>query len=195
MELLLAHARRVFVLHSNTAVTAPVFSPRTLATAGQRMDVVARAAMYALWDTGAPRSDTLFIAVLNGPPNNPLALYFSPFPISPSEERIGAEILKALSGAHEHIIMEQASTEAVVTKVKKSGFRVVLLIENGREINSVNFSASEKYAFVVGDQIGFPASLLRKLRDLADFEVSLGPRSYLAEHCIAFIHEVLDAAH
>lgn len=198
MELLLREKSfpRVFVLYSNTGVTAPIFSERSLATSGGRMDVVARCAIYALWDLGSkPRRDTVFIAVLNGPPSPPLALYFYPAAVSLSESAVGLEILKAMRGESSSVSVERAGILELVRRLKDTGYKIVLLIEDGEDIKNIRFSPSEKYAFILGDHIGFPVDVLRELRRNADLEVSIGRTPYLASHCIAFVNDWLDRVH
>ncbi|QOJ78189.1 hypothetical protein IG193_05250 [Infirmifilum lucidum] len=193
MELLLAGYRRLFILFSNTGVTAPVFSEKTLATEGGRMDVVARGAMYAIWDTERPREDTAFIAVLNGPPNPPLTLVFRPTRISLSEVSIGAEILRALRGESKLINIVRLDILSLLGIVKRLGFLLVLLIEGGEDIASFSMPLDGKITFILGDHIGFPVSLLKSLEGVVDARLSLGRVSYLGSHCIAFVNEILDA--
>ncbi|MEZ0345050.1 MAG: hypothetical protein ABWK01_00635 [Infirmifilum sp.] len=195
MELLLDSETysRVFILFSNTAATAPVFSEWTLTTEGGRMDVVARSALYALWDTkNAPRRNTLFIAVLNGPPNPPVSIYIPPFPVELSETAIGLEILKTMKGLPAKILLERAGLTDLIEKLQ-GRYRLTLLIENGVDIKNTDITPREKHAFIIGDHIGFPPDILKELRRTVDLQVSIGPLSYLASHCIAFINEWLDA--
>ncbi len=193
MEFLLTGYRRLFILFSNTGVTAPVFSEKTLATEGGRMDVVVRGAMYAIWDTGRPREDTAFIAVLNGPPAPPLTLVFRPAHVPLSEAFIGAEILRALKGDSTLIDVVRLDMLSLLGIVKRLGFLLVLLIEDGEDIAKFSIPSNSKIAFILGDHIGFPAPLLESLKRVVDARLSLGRVSYLGNHCIAFVNEVLDA--
>jgi len=188
--------RRVFVLHSNTGVTAPVFTEETLATRGGRMDVVARAFISALWDTTSPRRDTLFIAVLHGPPHPPVALYMDSsctFARRPGERDVAATILSALRGEESCAATRKQGTLEVIRALRSEGFRAHLLVEDGEDLKRARLSSS-RMVFVLGDHIGFPQELLAKLRLECDIAISLGKRPYLASHCIAYVHEVLDRA-
>lgn len=158
------------------------------------MDVVARSLISALYDIGRPRGDTLFIAVLHGPPKPPLAVYLKPWGQlgrKPSEKEAGAQLLQVLKGAqaglHE---VKQERTVEVVRSLKKQGYRVLLLLEEGKDIENVHLG--ERAAFVLGDHIGFPVEVQRDLEAECDEVVSLGKTSYLASHCILYIHEFLD---
>ncbi|MGC9107604.1 MAG: hypothetical protein ACP5IE_05375 [Infirmifilum sp.] len=196
MELLLGGKlpKRVFVLFSSTGVTAPSFSEKDYTTAGGRMDVVARSAIYALWDLkDTIREDSYFIAVLNGPPDPPLTLLFEPFPVVPSETTIIKEILRGMQGLSRAVKAQRAGIFEVVQWLRRNGYKVVLLVEDGVDISKITISPGEKYAFILGDQIGFPADVVRELRRKAHFTVSLGTTSYLASHCIAFVNEWLDS--
>jgi tRNA (pseudouridine54-N1)-methyltransferase len=193
---MLSSYKRVFVLHSNTGVTAPVFTEETLATQGGRMDVVARAYISALWDMTPPRSDTLFVAVLHGPPNPPAALYIGSscgFTRRPGEKDVAAIILRALRGEEGCAALRRQGTLEVVQALRSKDFRVYLLSEDGENLENLRLS-SLRLAFVLGDHIGFPRKLLARLRSECDSTLSLGRRPYLASHCIAYVHEVLDRA-
>jgi len=193
---MLASYRRVFVLHSNTGATAPVFTEETLATYGGRMDVIARVFISAIWDTTSPRRDTLFVAVLHGPPNPPAALYIDSscrFVRRPGERDVAAVILRALRGEEGCVALIKQGTLEAVRALKSEGFQVHLLVEDGEDLENFRLHAS-RLAFVLGDHIGFPKDLLTKLKSECDSALSLGRKSYLASHCIAYIHEVLDRA-
>lgn len=185
---------RVFVVFSNTAATAPVFTVSTLATLGGRMDVVARSLINALWDLESQRFNTLLVALLNGPPNPPLGLYAWRVPAGGkrSEGFFGGLILEALSGKKvDGLLVEKgARLVDVVSLLKGAGYPVYLLDENGLSYANVNLE--EPVAFVLGDHIGIPADLLRQVTRLVDGVISIGRTPYLTSHCIAFVHELLD---
>ncbi|MEM0093008.1 MAG: hypothetical protein QW753_01405 [Thermofilum sp.] len=186
--------KRVFVLHSNTGVTAPTFTEASLATEGGRMDVVARSLISALYDTGRPRRDTLFIAVLHGPPTPPLAIYLRPWlqaERKPSEREAGAHLLRVLKGAKAHASeVKREETIEAVRSLKKLGYRIHLMLERGDDIRGVRLE--EGNVFVLGDHIGFPEEVQEELESECDEVISLGKVSYLASHCILYLHEILD---
>lgn len=187
-------AKRIFILHSNTGVTAPSFSETTLTTEGGRMDVVARSLISALYDTSSPRQDTLFIAVLHGPPTPPLSLYLRPLPQlkrKPSEREVAALLLQALKKPDARTLeVKREKTTEVVSALRNQGYRVHLLVEEGSDVRDVSFS--DKNAFVLGDHIGFSPKVQRELEQVCDVTLSLGRISYLTSHCILYIHELLD---
>jgi len=160
------------------------------------MDVVARSLISALWDTNSPRRDTLFVAVLHGPPNPPLALYVRSseiFTRRPGEKDVASMILSALRGEKRAAALRKEGTLEVVRALKDEGFRVYLLVEDGEDVGRVGLDCSRS-AFVLGDHIGFPQELLARLRRECDVALSLGRKPYLASHCIAYVHEILDRA-
>lgn len=161
------------------------------------MDVVSRAAMAALLDLeNKKREDTVFIAVLMGPPNPPRIISITPSDVARvkkvSEEEIGAILLERLRRPPS--VEERRDILDLVDELYKEGFRVHLLIEDGTDIEhcvkSGRFS-QERLAFVIGDHIGFPNELVKEIEKKA-YPISLGKRSYLASHCIMYLNEVLD---
>ena len=86
--------------------------------------------------------------------------------------------------------VKRESTLDVVKSLKRRGYRLYLLIEDGEDIGEVVLEPN--CAFILGDQVGFPSELEETLRSLCHNSVSLGRRSYLASHCIMYLHEMLD---
>lgn len=158
------------------------------------MDVVARSLISALYDTGKPRENTLFIAVLHGPPTPPLSLYIRPsgsLRQKPSEKEAGLLLLELLKRVEDRVVeARREETVDVVKNLKKQGFTVHLLLEKGADVSAARFST--RNAFVIGDQIGFPPKVQKELESVCDEVISIGKLSYLASHCILYLHELLD---
>lgn len=181
--------KRVFILYSTTAVTAPIFTCKTLATRGGRMDVVIRAAIYALCDATPCRKDTLYIAHLGGPPRPPRQLFLDKNCLGKSlgEKEVCRIILEKLSKSNSYysfleLIGELAERAEIIT-----------MHERGRDIVDVNWSTliQRPLVFVVGDHRGFPPNeenyLLKHTLPL-----SIGSTPYLASHVVAYVNEVID---
>ncbi|RLE61028.1 MAG: hypothetical protein DRJ35_01610 [Thermoprotei archaeon] len=197
LDLFSSGFKRIFILYSNTGVTAPTFSPRSLATLGGRMDVVSRAAIGAFLDLkNRIREDVVFIAVLMGPPDPPRIIYIDPSDMSKvknlSEEEMGNIILEQLRKTP--TVEEKQDIIDLVDMLYKNGFKVYLLIEDGTDIEHYIKSghlSQKKLAFIIGDHIGFPNDLVKQLTRKS-YPVSLGKKSYLASHCVIFLNEILD---
>jgi len=180
--------RRIYVLFSSTGVTEPVFTSRSLATQGGRMDVVARAALYSLMDIEKCRSDALFIAHLQGPPSPPKQVYIDCRKIHGRSEKEIGEVIKneLVRGVYTDI-----SFIHLVNIIREKS-EVYLLHEGGVDISRIDLEAeSSASTFIVGDQIGFPQRLERELFSLCK-PVSIGRKVYLASHVILYLNEFLD---
>lgn len=182
--------KRVFIIYSSTGATEPVFTEKTLATLGGRMDVVARTAFYALHDVKPCRPDTLFIAHLEGPPSPPRQVYIdcNSSAKMPVGERDMGRLLRILLETQES---RSAFTGLVDLLRRKTA--VYTLHESGEDIARVLKRPSLPAAFILGDQKGFPRiyedHLLRYTTP-----ISIGPRPYLASHVAAFVNEWLDSS-
>jgi len=183
---------RVFILYSSTAVTAPVFKCKSLATTGGRMDVVARTLTYAICDVRPCRQDTLFIAHLEGPPRPPRQLFFDGDLLEePLSEGRVCRLL--LSGLSEDKGGSLGFAELVGILMGKAS--VFTMHERGLDIGDVEWRAVAKkpLAFILGDHRGFPpyieGFLLRRTQS-----ISIGPTPYLASHVAAYVNEFIDRA-
>ncbi|AGT35200.1 MAG: hypothetical protein QXX32_03920 [Thermofilum sp.] len=185
---------RIYIVYSNTAVTAPVFTPESMATAGGRMDVVARSILYALYDQIEQRGDTLFIGLLNGSPRPPVALYAWRLSLqNRSELEVGEAIRRALSGERlDGIEVENGARITDILETVRKTHRVYLLDESGMHFSHFTFTG--KNAFILGDHIGIPAWIISSIENMLDGAVSLGKKPYLTSHCIAFLNELMDRA-
>ena len=88
----------IFILKASKAVTAPIFTPKSLSSLGGRMDLIARAIIAALYEKNRLRKDIMFISVLEGPPNPPKTLIFDSNKLDrtvTSEKEIGSLILSS----------------------------------------------------------------------------------------------------
>ncbi len=186
--------QRIFILYSNTGATAPIFTPKNMATKGGRMDVVARALIAALMDQQTPRNDALFISVLMGPPSPPRILYIPGSyvrDVIPSEYYVGKLIIDILKSP---VFSEKTQIYDIVNFLKKKNYHVLLLIEDGEDIIeffSKHSFHDKRFAFIVGDHIGFPTKLAASLKRMT-VPLSLSSVSYLASHCIFYVNEILD---
>ncbi|ABU81474.1 hypothetical protein [Ignicoccus hospitalis] len=176
---------RTFVTRSLTATTSPAFPKRGIASHTGRLDVIARMLRAALWTERGVRKDSSFFVTLEGPPNPPLTLRFKGPELEAdlSDERAAVEaIRKCMLGELKGCKRTKESFEEVL---KSLGMKVYVLSEDGEDVWSFEFPKSA--AFLLGSQhdLELPPWLEAE-------RVSLGPKSYLASHCIYYLHYVLD---
>lgn len=192
---------RTFVLWSH-AITSPVFNLKDLPSSGKRIDIVARCIISALWLSHRLRQDTRIYAVLNGAPEPPKTVLFTPEikRVSPDERSVALWIKKALDkhrGRRDKEWIELSngikisgkSFQDVIKDLEKEGCSFYLLHERGKNVEEIEIN--ENPVFVLGDHKGIPkndeAFVLRR-----GGRISLGKISYLASSCISIMQWICD---
>jgi len=193
---------RVFVLWSH-AITSPEFSLSDLPGSGKRMDLVARCILSALWLSHRLRNNVTIYAVLNGAPEPPKTVVFSPEirKVAPDERSIASWIRQALDKfkgrrdkewveLYNGIKISGRSFQDIIKDLKEQGYRnFYLLHERGKFIGDVEIG--ENPVFVLGDHKGIPKNDMNfVLRD--GKKVSLGKRKYLSSTCISIVNWICD---
>ena len=194
---------REFLLFARKAWTKP-FNINELPKAG-RMDVVARCITNAFFISYSIRKDTNFFVSLNGPPNPPLLLKFIGNELKGiyyDERSVGGKINEALKKFYgskklrendfkisEGFYISEDSFEKFL-KFKSFNKKIVYLHEKGIDIRNFDFAGNE--IFVLGDHKGLPKKAEKFLDKIKARKVSVGPRSYLASHCIVIVQNELD---
>jgi len=194
--------KRVFVLKASTVITAPKFSMRNIAGSSGRLDVVCRWLLNAFRVDGQIRSDTIFYAVLEGPPNPSKLIKvegdkLKSFPSSEIEvARIIRDLLAMDRGEHplaKGFSVSKMDFRKLILKLKAdSTNELVYLHERGRDILDFKFNFKRNYVFILGDHIGLDGASERFLASLKIPRISLGPTIYLSSQCIVIVHEFLD---
>lgn len=191
---------REFILLARRAVTAP-FPLNDLPGAG-RMDVVCRCATQALFLSEAVRRDTVFTAVLNGPPDPPRSVAFHGSRVrrvSPDERNVASHLriaLEARAGPGEAveseagIVVSRKSFEQEVRERRERGVPLFLLDPAGEDLRTADLPPGA--CFVLGDARGLPEKTAGLLQRLGARRVSVGPREYLASQAIVLVHNELD---
>ena len=177
---------RIYITYSETATTTPAFPRRGIASRTGRLDVIARMLRASLWTPAGPRSDTVFIAVLEGPPQPPLALTFRGELID-CEMKYETDAVECIRKCMREELRGCKKEKARLYDVLKSvGVPIVLLSEDGEDISKVEVPKS--VAFLLGSQHDLEVPpripIWRK--------ISIGPFSYLASHCISYLQYYLD---
>jgi tRNA (pseudouridine54-N1)-methyltransferase len=157
-----------------------------------RLDIVYECAVASLFLSHAIRKDTIFHAILNGPPNPPLHLKIEGATLHDvrTDQQTWTKILKKiLSGkAHPGITLTKTSFEALI-KAKAGQSQILILEEGGKDISQIEIG--EKPVFVLGDHVGLPKKVEAFAMRYGE-KVSLGKKPYLAATCIAILNYILD---
>lgn len=175
---------RTFILKASEGRTSPDFPLKSLAGAN-RMDLICRCIIAALYTPDGPDREAEIVVVLEGQPDPPLALTFSGSAIerAPAGEVEAAEMVaRAMRGGLEGAKAERLGFEAAVARYRGAGYTVYYLHEGGRPSADVKFA--ERPALVLGDHKGLDPASERLLDRMGAERVSLGPVSYLASQCI-----------
>lgn len=187
--------RRIFVVKASLAHTSPKINVSTLSSHG-RLDVVARATIAALSTRRGSRDDTLFYAVLEGLPNPPVTIELKGWELPKalvSEAEVGTIIRDLLrgtgvEGAAAYGLGFRELVSAICTELGRDS--VFYMHERGVDVGSAR--VEERAAFILGDHLGVDAESERWLEEQGIAWLSLGPTPYFTEHCITFIHSLLD---
>lgn len=180
---------REFILYSRTGRTDAKWT--NLHDAG-RLDIVYECIIASLFLSHAIRRNTVFHAILNGPPRPPLHLEVNGenlFNVR-TDQHIWGKILKHVlsDGEHPGIRVLRESFEGLI-KAKAEKHRIYVLEENGQDIFQVEIERNP--VFVLGDHVGLP----KKCEDFVlryGEKISLGKKPYLAATCITVINYILD---
>ncbi|RLE80758.1 MAG: hypothetical protein DRJ51_05190 [Thermoprotei archaeon] len=181
----------VFVVKSNTAVTAPTFSPRSPASSGGRLDVMLRSIIVALLDPSGVRRHVDFYAILGGPPNPPITLHFIGEDIAEmpfSENELAKIVLKVLRG--DKIRGVELLKKDLIDCIKdliREGYKLYYMHEKGKLIDCSYLRNPAKVGFILGDQQGLNTADERALKSMQIEMLSLGRTAYLTSICVTAI--------
>ncbi len=179
--------RRIFLLiHRPTP--SPDFPLKGYASASRRFDVAARVAIAALYTAeGLRRDTTLYIYLADT--GKTLTLNANTLgPMKPHEVEVLSLLRSMLADAP---IM---NLERILDEHIPAGFVKIYLTEKGGKLDTFLGALCRAPGVVValGGKEDVPPELEKLLVRKGFDLVSLGPFSYLASHCVAFIHMVLD---
>ncbi len=183
---------REFLLQSRTGYTSPDF--RTLMDAG-RLDIVYQCALMALFKSAAHRNDTIFHAVLNGPPTPPVHIQISGAELRDAhiDERSWEKILRNILGGKSHpgIVVDKTPFQKLIKQKSEAGYTIFVLGDKGDPISDQKLSGN--MLFILGDHVGLP----RNDENFAlryGTKTSLGKEKYLAASCIDIVNYYIDQA-
>lgn len=140
----------------------------------------------------AIRKDTVFHAILNGPPQPPVHIRIEGatlYDIRTDEQTWTHIIRKTLSGKpHPGITSDKTSFEALI-KAKAQNVEIYVLEEGGKDVKDIKLGTNP--VFVLGDHIGLPKTVERFALRYGR-KISLGKHAYLAASCITILNYLLD---
>ena len=187
---ILKNYNRVFLIKASKAFTAPIFTSRSLTSAG-RIDVIVRSIISAL--TPVHRYETAIVAILEGPPNPPLLLVVAGNEVEDiplSEREMGEIILKVLNGnkINGFYLAKISFKKIILQIISILRGKVLYMHEEGKDFRYMK----EFKVFVLGDHLGIDKDTEVFMENLGIPKASLGPLPYFTSHCITLIHEELD---
>jgi tRNA (pseudouridine54-N1)-methyltransferase len=196
---------RTFIIKANKARTKADFSLKDLPGTSGRIDLLCRSLNSAFLLSHGFRKDVRVWLNLSGPPNPPKTIRFEgseikPKTINPDEMSLAKIIMKALKvgegikePAKEYsvlpgIYVSNLRFEDIIRKTIKSS-TLYYLHEEGKPIEKMKFEGN--VAFVLGDHEGLAKEDEAFLEGIAE-KVSVGKKSYLTSHVIAYVNIFLD---
>lgn len=184
-EEVLGSSESLFVVVSSTAVTRGGFRLRGYAGSTGRIDVIARCIVASQLS-----SDSGFVGVLLGPPSPPKVLVVKPACLGGgvSEKGVVLEISRALKYERTRCMeVLDLDVERLIHLIGRSGFRHVLLREDGVNIFTKPELVSGRVAFYLGSHVDMPRWVEDLLESRGATVVSVGPHSLHSEHVILAI--------
>jgi len=181
---------RQFILYSRLGRTDPNFA--NLHDAG-RLDIVHECTVASLFLSHALRKDTVFHAILNGPPQPPLHAEIEGATLHDVRTDINTwtRILKKILAGKTHpgITTSKTSFETLIKTKANQNAPLYILEEGGKNINQTAINANS--IFVLGDHVGLPKKAETFVLRYGQ-KISLGKTPYLAASCITIINYLLD---
>ena len=190
---------RRFIVVGHRAITTGDFKLDDLAGSTGRLDVLLRCINSAFFLSHDIRRDVEILLVLQGPPHPPktIRLVGSELKYLNPDERSTAALLRnalmqkvdAEERSSPGIYISNRSYRDVLSNVPK-GEQIVYLKESGENIRG--FAFGEDVNFVLGDDQDLTREEEDVLLKYGPKLISIGTRSYHADHCITIVNNELD---
>lgn len=190
---------RRFVVIGHRAITSGDFKLDDLAGGTGRLDVLLRCINSTFFLSHDIRRDAEITLILQGAPNPPRTIKMVGNELkylNPDERSTAALIRNALL---QKVTIEERSSPGIYISVRKypdvltnlpQGEQVVYLKENGTDVRDFQFE--ENTTFVLGDDQDLTPEEEEILKQYDPQVISLGPKSYHADHCITIVNNELD---
>ena len=196
---------RTFIIKANEAHTKADFRLSDLPGTSGRIDVLCRFLNSAFLLSHGFRKNVRVWLLLYGPPEPPKAIRFEgsrlKVRINPDERSTAKLIMKALKAGEDlkgpgrevevypGLYVSNRTFEDVIRLTLKNS-ALYYLHEDGKPITAVSFPGN--VAFVLGDHKGLSREDEAFLEGIAE-RVSVGRKSYLASHVVAYVNIHLDS--
>ena len=196
---------RTFIIKANDAHTRADFKLNDLPGTSGRIDLLCRVLNSAFLLSHGFRKNVRVWLLLYGPPSPPKAIRFEgsklKVRLNPDERSTAKLIMKALKAGedlkepgkeievyHGLYVSNRTFEDVIRLTVKNSA--LYYLHEEGKPIDNVRFE--KNVAFVLGDHKGLSGEDEAFLDGIAE-RVSVGRKSYLASHVVAYVNIFLDS--
>ncbi len=169
-----------FLTYSKTATTDPNFPLRGVSSRTGRIDVIARMLLHAL----TPFKEHIrFVAVLDGPPNPPLTLFFDGQRLeAPKTERQALVLIReCMRGKVEGCEAINLGLREAIDRFRH-GSKTYILKEGGADLWETVECTETLFLLGSHHDVEFPVK---------GKAVSVGPLSYLASHCIVLTKYII----
>lgn len=190
---------RRFVVIGHRAITSGDFKLDDLAGGTGRLDVLLRCINSTFFLSHDIRRDAEITLILQGAPNPPKSIRMVGTELkylNPDERSTAALVRNALIqkvAAEERsspgIYISNRKYADVLTNIPK-GSQIVYLKEDGQDVREFDFA--DDVTFVLGDDQDLTREEEEALLAYDPKVISLGPRSYHADHCISIVNNELD---
>ena len=190
---------RRFIVVGHRAVTTGDFKLDDLAGSTGRLDVLLRCINSSFFLSHDIRRDVEIVLVLQGPPYPPktLRLVGSELKyLNPDERSTAALVRNALlqnvdseERSSPGIYVSNRSYRDVLSNIPK-GEQIVYLKESGSSIRGFDFQGN--VSFVLGDDQDLTKDEEGLLLEYDPELISIGTKSYHADHCITIVNNELD---
>ena len=196
---------RTFIIKANEAYTRPDFKLSDLPGTSGRVDVLCRFLNSAFLLSHGFRKNVRVWLLLYGPPAPPKAIRFEgprlKVRLNPDERSTAKLIMKALEvgeglkdpgkevEVYPGLYVSNRTFEDVIRMTLKNS-ALYYLHGEGKPAREVKFSGN--VAFILGDHKGLSREDEAFLDGIAE-RVSVGRKSYLASHVVAYINIILDS--
>lgn len=190
---------RRFVVIGHRAITSGDFKLDDLAGGTGRLDVLLRCINSTFFLSHDIRRDAEITLILQGAPNPPKSIRLVGSELkylNPDERSTAALVRNALI---QKVASEERSSPGIYISNRKyqdvltsipEGHQIVYLKEDGQDVRDFDFE--EDVTFVLGDDQDLTSEEEDALLAYDPKVISLGPRSYHADHCITIVNNELD---
>lgn len=191
---------RRFVVLGHRATTSSEFGLDDLSGATGRLDILLRCVNSSFFLSHSIRKDVEIHLILLGPPNPTKTIRFVGSELkylNPDERSTAALIRSSLSQKAEGekktspgIYISSRKYADVISLLARDS-QIYYLKEQGHDIRRLP-SFEQDVTFVLGDDRDLTPEEEAVLSEYDPIEVSLGPESLHADHCITIVHNELD---